>query len=335
MTKKLMGALLALLIFAAPVLAETINGAGASFPYPAYATWAYFYDKATGNKLNYQSIGSGGGVQQIKNKTVDFGASDEPMSAAELKSLNMIQFPAIIGGVVPIINIAGLKPGELKLTGDLLARIYMGEITNWSDAAIKQLNPTIALPNAPITVVYRSDGSGTTAIFTSYLSVASKAWKTKIGEGKTVSWPVGMGGKKNDGVAQYVKQVANSIGYVEFAYAKQNKLPYAELKNKAGKFVDPSFASFKDAAATAKWDKANHFDLMLVDAPGANSWPIAGASFIILRKDQPQANTRTVQFFKWAFESGDEAAEKLDYVAIPDSLKNLIFSYLKENGVQF
>ncbi len=312
---------------------DMINGAGATFPYPVYSAWAFQYHKITGVRLNYQSIGSGGGVRQIQNRTVDFGASDAPVKPAKLKKMNLLQFPAIIGGVVPVVNIPGLKPGQLKLTGDTLAKIFLGEIKKWNDPRLVAANPGISLPKADITVVHRSDGSGTTAIFTSYLSAVSNEWQGKVGKGKSVNWPVGIGGKGNEGVANYAKRVKNSIGYVEFAYAKQNQLVYAELQNKNGKFVAPSFQSFKEAAAGAKWDPETGYYLWLVNAPGDGSWPIAGASFILLGKEKKEQNRKVVKFYDWAFSNGDTTAEKLIYVPLPDSLKNSIRNYWKKNGI--
>ncbi|RLE17365.1 MAG: phosphate ABC transporter substrate-binding protein PstS [Acidobacteria bacterium] len=312
---------------------DTINGAGATFPYPVYSAWAFNYYRATGVKLNYQSIGSGGGVRQIKNRTVDFGASDAPVKPAELKAGNFLQFPAIIGGVVPVVNVKGLKAGQLKLTGEALADIFLGEIKKWNDPRIEAINRGLTLPDSEITVVHRSDGSGTTAIFSTYLSVCSGDWSRKVGKGKSVNWPVGIGGKGNEGVANYVKRVNNSIGYVEFAYAKQSKMTYVKLKNKSGRFVEPSFEAFKDAAAGAKWNPDTGYYLWLVDAPGDGSWPIAGASFILLGKEKPGVNRRVVKFFEWAFKNGDATAEKLIYVPLPKLLKSSIQDYWKKNGI--
>ena len=312
---------------------DMINGAGATFPYPVYSAWAFNYYGATGVKLNYQSIGSGGGVRQIKNRTVDFGASDAPVKSADLKAANLLQFPAIIGGIVPVVNVKGLKPGQLKLTGDTLSKIFFGEIRKWNDPRLMTVNNGLKLPDADITVVHRSDGSGSTAILTTYLSEVSKDWSETVGKGKSVNWPVGIGGKGNEGVANYVKRVKNSIGYVEFAYAKQNKLTYVKLENKNGYFVDPSFEAFKDAAAGAKWNPDEGYYLWLVNAPGDGSWPIAGASFILLGKEKPAANKRVVKFYDWSFKNGDAVAEKLIYVPLPESLKDSIRSYWKRNGI--
>ncbi len=313
---------------------EMLNGAGATFPYPVYSAWANEYNKITGMKLNYQSIGSGGGIKQIIERTVDFGASDKPLKPEELAKDNLIQFPAVIGGVVPVVNIAGIKAGELKLDPDTMCKIYMGEVKTWSDPKIKGMNPKLHLPDNAITVVHRSDGSGTTAIFTDYLSDVCPAWKEKVGAGTSVSWPAGIGGKGNEGVANYVQQQANSIGYVEFAYAKQNNLTHTVLKNHAGTFVEPSFASFEDAAATANFDPKKDFYLWLNDAPGKKSWPIAGATFILLGKEKKESNIKVVKFFDWAFKNGDAKAKELVYVPLPKSLKAKVQGYWKANGIQ-
>jgi phosphate transport system substrate-binding protein len=327
-------AIIFVLILSSAVYAEDmLNGAGATFPYPVYSAWANEYNKITGMKLNYQSIGSGGGIKQITERTVDFGASDKPLTPEELSKANLIQFPAVIGGVVPVINVSGIKAGELKLNTELVCKIYMGEIKNWSDPKIKGLNPKLTLPNDQITVVHRSDGSGTTAIFTDYLSSVCPAWKENVGTGTSVSWPTGIGGKGNEGVANYVQQTANSIGYVEFAYAKQNNLTYTLLKNHAGTFVSPNFESFEDAAATANFDPKKDFYLWLNDAPGKKSWPIAGATFILLAKEKKISNIKVTKFFDWAFKNGDTKAKELIYVPLPKSLKQKITNYWKEHGV--
>ena len=312
---------------------EMLNGAGATFPYPVYSAWAHEYNKVTGMKLNYQSIGSGGGIKQITERTVDFGASDQPLKPEELAKNNLLQFPAVIGGVVPVVNIAGVKAGELKLDSEALCKIYMGEIKNWNDPKIKGLNPAMNLPTSGITVVHRSDGSGTTAIFTDYLSDVCPAWKEKVGAGTSVSWPAGIGGKGNEGVANYVQQQANSIGYVEFAYAKQNNLTHTMLKNHAGTFVEPSFESFEDAAATASFDPKKDFYLWLNDAPGKKSWPIAGATFILLAKEKKDSNMKVVKFYDWAFKNGDAKAKELIYVPLPKALKAKVEGYWKTNGI--
>ena len=313
--------------------AEMINGAGATFPYPVYSAWANEYNKITGLRLNYQSTGSGGGIKQITERTVDFGASDKPLTSEELAKAGLLQFPAVIGGVVPVINIPGIKSGELKLDGETLCKIYLGEIRTWNDPKIKAMNPRLILPSSGITVVHRSDGSGTTAIFTDYLSTACPAWKDKVGAGTSVSWPAGIGGKGNEGVANYVQQQANSIGYVEFAYAKQNNLAHTALKNSAGAFVEPGFASFEDAAATAAFDPQKDFYLWLNNAPGKKAWPIAGATFILIAKDKKDSNGKVVKFFDWAFKNGDAKARELVYVPLPKSLKAKVLSYWKTNGL--
>lgn len=313
--------------------ADMLNGAGATFPYPVYSAWAYEYHKITGVKINYQSIGSGGGQRQITNRTVDFGASDAPLEPETLKKDNLLQFPAVIGGVVPVVNIPKMKPGEIRLDADALCRIFLGEITHWDDRKIKDMNSGLNLPHKEITVVHRADGSGTTAIFTMYLSDACPEWKKRVGAGKAVKWPAGIGGKGNEGVANYVKRVKHSIGYVEFAYAKQNKLTHTLLKNPAGNFVAPDFRTFQAAAASGKFDPEQHFYLWLTNAPGSDAWPIAGATFILLAREQKNANVSTVKFYDWAFKNGDSTAEKLVYVPLPDSLREKIRGYWKENGI--
>jgi phosphate transport system substrate-binding protein len=313
---------------------EMLNGAGATFPYPVYSAWANEYNKVTGVKLNYQSIGSGGGIKQITERTVDFGATDKPLKPEELAKDNLLQFPAVIGGVVPVVNITGINAGELKLDPETVCKIYMGEITKWNDPKIKGMNPKLNLPESEITVVHRSDGSGTTAIFTDYLSDVCPAWKDKVGTGTSVSWPAGIGGKGNEGVANYVMQQANSIGYVEFAYAKQNNLTFTQLKNHAGTFVAPSFESFEDAAATASFDPKKDFYLWLNDAPGKKSWPIAGATFILLAKEKKDSNIKVVKFYDWAFKNGDSKAKELIYVPLPKALKSKIEAYWKSNSIQ-
>jgi len=314
--------------------AETLNGAGATFPAPLYSAWAYEYNKVTGIKINYQSIGSGGGQRQIVERTVDFGASDDTLSSDKLSKDNLLQFPAVIGGVVPVVNIAGVKHGALRLDPEATAKIFLGDIKYWDDNRIRSLNPDLKLSHSEITVVRRSDGSGTTAVFTEYLKGVSPDWKTKVGAGTAVKWPVGIGGKGNEGVANYVQRTANSIGYVEFAYAEQNKMTYTLLKNSAGTFVTPSFAAFEDAADTGTFDPKNHFYLWLVNAPGKNSWPIAGATFILLAQEKTDANGNVVKFFDWAFRNGDNKAKELTYVPLPKSLKDKIRAYWKTNGLQ-
>lgn len=312
---------------------EMLNGAGASFPAPIYSAWAHEYNKITGTRLNYQSIGSGGGIKQIKERTVDFGASDKPLKPEELAKASLLQFPAVIGGVVPVVNIPGVKAGALKLDADSLCKIYLGEIKKWSDPKIKQLNASLILPDKAITVVHRSDGSGTTAIFTDYLSHVCPAWKEKVGSNTSVSWPAGIGGKGNEGVANYVKQASNSIGYVEFAYAKQNKLAYTLLRNKAGSFVSPNFETFENAAASGNFDSEKHFYLWLNNAPGKNAWPIAGATFILLAKEKKDSNMKVVKFYDWAFKSGAAKAKELIYVPLPKSLQDKVRAYWKMHGI--
>lgn len=306
--------------------ATNITGAGASFPYPIYARWAADYKTATGNAVNYQSIGSGGGQKQIIAKTVDFGASDDPMPADALGKDNLLQFPAVIGGTVPVVNVEGITPGQLKLSGALLADIYLGKVKRWNDPAIVALNPDAKLPNTDIVVVHRSDGSGTTFGWTNYLSKVSPDWKSTVGEGKAVKWPVGQGGKGNEGVANYVKQLRNSIGYVEYAYAKQNQLSHTQVQNQAGKFVQPEEASFAAAAAGADWNSAPGMGVVLTDQPGDKSWPITSATFILVHKtaDKPEQTRTVLEFFDWAFKNGAQSAAALDYVALPDEVTNQI-----------
>ncbi|MCQ9615804.1 phosphate ABC transporter substrate-binding protein PstS [Paenalcaligenes niemegkensis] len=308
------------------VQAVNITGAGASFPYPIYAKWAATFHEETGKQVNYQSIGSGGGQQQIIAKTVDFGASDDPMTGEALDKDSLIQFPAIIGGTVPVVNIDGIKPGELRLSGEVLANIYLSKITKWDDEAIKALNPDLNLSSSSIVVVHRSDGSGTTFGWTNYLSKVSPDWKETVGEGKAVRWPTGQGGKGNEGVAAYVRQLKDSIGYVEYAYAKQNNLSWTQLRNKDGQFVQPSQASFAAAAANADWDSAPGMGVILTEEPGADSWPVTSASFILMHKtqDKPENALAALNFFNWAFENGAKQAEELDYVALPKEVTDKI-----------
>lgn len=313
--------------------ADSLNGAGASFPYPVYSAWAYNYHKATGVQLNYQSIGSGGGIRQITNRTVDFGASDAPQTPEFLQKNNLLQFPAVMGGVVLVVNIKGVKAGQMHLDADAVCKIFLGDITYWDDAKIKSMNPKLKLPHKVITVVHRSDGSGTTAIFTTYLSQACSAWNDKVGHGTSVKWPVGIGGKGNEGVANYVRRSGNSIGYVEFAYAKQNKLAYTLLKNPAGHFVAPKFETFEDAAATGDFNPKKDFYLWLVNAKGENAWPIAGATFILLAKEKKEADIKTVKFYDWSFKHGDKKAKELVYIPLPESLKDKIRAYWKAHGI--
>ena len=305
-----------------------ITGAGASFPQPIYAQWAQKYQAATGGQVNYQSIGSSVGVKQITAKTVDFGASDAPLTKEELDKQGLIQFPTVIGGVVPVVNIEGVQPGQLKLNGEVLANIYLGKITQWNDAAIAKLNPDVKLPDAKITTVFRSDGSGTTFNFVNYLTAVSPEWKEKVGAANSVKWPTassGAAGKGNEGVATYVNRVKNSIGYVEYAYAKQNKMAHTALQNKAGEFVQPSQESFA-AAADTDWSKAPGFYLILTNQEHAKAWPIAAATFILVHKQQADTTKAkaTLSFFDWAYKNGDEAAKQLDYVPLPEATKDLI-----------
>ena len=302
-------------------MAQDVTGAGATFPAPLYAKWAADYNRATGIKINYQSVGSGAGMRQIDAKTVDFGASDMPLTDAVLAQKGQIQFPTVIGGVVPVINIKGIAPGQLKLTGPLLGDIFLGKVTKWTDPAIKALNPTLPLPDAAISPVRRADGSGTSFIFTNYLSKVNSEWKTKVGEGTAVNWPVGAGGKGNEGVAAFVGRLPNSIGYVEYAYVKQNKMTFALMSNSTGAFVSPDDSSFKAAAAGADWAKS--FYQILTDQPGKDSWPITGATFILMHKvqDKPAQAASSLKFFAWAYKNGDKTADDLDYVPMPASVK--------------
>lgn len=304
---------------------QEATGAGASFPAPLYSKWAADYNKATGVKINYQSVGSSAGIKQIEAKTVDFGASDEPLKDEELAKKGLVQFPTVIGGIVPVVNIKGIQPGQLKLTGQVLGDIYLGKITKWNDEAIKALNPGVNLPDATIAPVRRADGSGTTFGFTNYLSKVNAEWKEKVGEGKAVNWPTGAGGKGNEGVAAFVGRLPNSIGYVEYAYVKQNKLTYTQLQTAGGTFVSPDDATFKAAAAGADWAKS--FYQILTNQPGKEAWPITSATFIIMHKaqDKPAQAAASLKFFEWAYKSGDKTATDLDYVPMPDAVKNVIF----------
>ena len=329
--KSAFGALLAGALLSGAAQAVDITGAGATFPYPIYAKWADAYKKATGAGLNYQSIGSGGGIKQITAKTVDFGASDAPMKGEDLEKNGLIQFPAIMGGVVPVYNLKGVKSGELKLTGTLIADIYLGKVKMWNDPAIAKLNPGIGLPNQAISAVNRSDGSGTTFLFTNYLSKVSAEWKSTIGEGTAVKWSTGVGGKGNEGVANYVARIDGSIGYVEYAYAKQNKLSYAQMMNKDGQLVVPSDDNFKAAAAGADWNSVPGMGVVLTDQPGKASWPITGASFILIhkRQEKPENGKEVLRFFDWSFKNGAKMADDLDYVPMPDPVVKLIQSVWK------
>jgi phosphate transport system substrate-binding protein len=318
------------LTFAASVSAQEITGAGATFPAPLYAKWAADYNKATGVKINYQSVGSGAGLRQIDAKTVDFGASDMPRTDDELKAKNQVQFPTVIGGVVPVINVKGINPGQLRLNGQVLGDIFLGKITKWNDAAIKALNPSLPLPDADISPVRRADGSGTTFIFTNYLSKVNPEWKAKVGEGTAVNWPVGAGGKGNEGVAAFVGRLPNSIGYVEYAYVKQNKMNFALMQNSTGAYVAPDDLTFKAAAAGADWNKS--FFQILTNQPGKDAWPISGATFIMMhtKQDKPQNASAALSFFNWAYTGGDKSAADLDYVPMPDSSKAAIYRAFAE-----
>jgi phosphate transport system substrate-binding protein len=304
--------------------AQEVTGAGASFPAPLYSKWAADYNKATGVKVNYQSVGSGAGIKQIDAKTVDFGASDMPQKDEDLAKKGEMQFPTVIGGVVPVVNIKGIAPGQMRLNGQVLGDIYLGKITRWNDPALKALNPSVNLPDAPIAPVRRADGSGTSFIFTNYLSKVNADWKAKVGEGTAVNWPTGAGGKGNEGVAAFVARLPNSIGYVEYAYVKQNKMTYALMQNAAGNFVQPEDKAFKAAAAGADWSKS--FYQILTNQPGADSWPLTGATFILMHKvqDKPAQAAQVLKFFEWAYKNGDKTADDLDYVPMPASVKTQI-----------
>jgi phosphate transport system substrate-binding protein len=306
--------------------AADITGAGATFPFPIYSKWADAYKKETGNGLNYQSIGSGGGIKQIQAKTVTFGATDAPLKAEQLEKDGLVQWPMVMGGIVPVVNLEGVKPGELVIDGPTLANIYLGKITKWDDAAIKKLNPNAKLPSDAIAVVRRSDGSGTTFNFTTYLSDVSDEWKSKIGANQSVEWPVGVGAKGNEGVSGNVSQTKNSIGYVEYAYAKQNKLTYTGMVNKAGKTVQPTVEAFQAAAGNADWAHAPGYYVILADQPGEKSWPMTAATFILMHKEPTDkaASAEAIKFFKWSFEKGGKAAEELDYIPMPESVVKLI-----------
>lgn len=313
----------AVLLWAGTAAAQDVTGAGASFPAPVYAKWADAYNKATGARINYQSVGSGAGIKQIKSKTVDFGATDAPLTDEELAKDGLVQFPTVIGGVVPVVNIKGITAGQIRMTGAVLGDIYLGKITKWNDPALVALNPGVPLPNEAIAVVRRADGSGTSFLFTNYLSKLNPEWKAKVGEGTAVNWPIGAGGKGNEGVSAFVQRLPNSIGYVEYAYAKQNKMSYVLLQNKDGDYVKPEDDAFKAAAAGADWSKS--FYQVLTDQAGKGSWPITGATFILMHKEQEKAANagNTLKFFEWAYGSGDKLAEDLDYVPLPAKVKDL------------
>jgi phosphate transport system substrate-binding protein len=317
-------AAVALSAVAAVAHAQDVTGAGASFPAPVYAKWADAYNKATSARINYQSVGSGAGLKQIRAKTVDFGASDMPLTDDELSKDGLVQFPTVIGGVVPVVNIKGIQPGQIKLTGQVLGDIYLGKIAKWNDPAITALNPGVPLPEDAIAVVRRADGSGTSFIFTNYLSKVNAEWKSKVGEGAAVNWPTGLGGKGNEGVSSYVQRLPGTIGYVEYAYAKQNKMSHVLLKNAAGVFVGPDDLNFKAAAAGADWNKS--FYQVLTEQPGKDSWPITGATFIMMHKaqDKPAQAANALKFFEWAYNNGDKMAADLEYVTLPDAVKTLV-----------
>jgi phosphate transport system substrate-binding protein len=314
----------AAIAFAGLAAAQDVTGAGASFPAPVSAKWAAEYNKATGAKVNYQSVGSGAGIRQIDAKTVDFGASDMPLKDDELAKKGQLQFPTVIGGVIPVINIKGVNPGQLQLTGQVLGDIYLGKISKWSDPAIKSLNPSLNLPDAAIAVVRRADGSGTSFIFTNYLSKVNAEWKTKVGEGTAVNWPTGAGGKGNEGVAAFVGRLPNSIGYVEYAYVKQNKMNYALVQNAAGKYPQPESNAFKAAAANADWSKSYY--QILTNQPGDGTWPITNATYILMHKvqDKPVQGAAVLKFFEWAYKNGDKTADELAYVPMPAAVKTQI-----------
>jgi phosphate transport system substrate-binding protein len=315
----------------APAVEAT--GAGSTFVYPVLSKWSADYAKQTGTRINYQSIGSGGGIAQIKAGTVDFGASDKPLPPAELQKAGLAQFPLVIGGVVPVVNIAGVKPGQIRFTGPLLADIFLGRITRWNDPAIAAVNPGLALPDARITVVHRSDGSGTTFNWVNYLSKVSPEWKARVGEGTSVNWPVGIGGKGNEGVAAYTKQIRNAIGYVELSYALQNNMSYGAVRNRAGNFIVPSEETFQAAAASADWKNAKDFNLVITDAPGADAYPVAATVFVMMYR-QPKVAGRAKaakEFFRWSLMNGQAQAKALDYVPLPPALVRQIETYWSAN----
>jgi phosphate transport system substrate-binding protein len=335
MNKMIAVAVAASFAIGAAANAASLSGAGATFPAPVYAKWAETYKVKTGNSLNYQAIGSGGGIKQIIANTVDFGASDMPLKPEDLAKDGLQQFPTVIGGVVPVMNLPGIKAGEVKITGEILADIYRGIRKNWNDPVIASFNPGVKLPNLPITVVHRSDGSGTTFLFTSYLSQSAAHWASGPGASTSVNWPVGIGGKGNDGVAAFVKQTPGAIGYVEYAYAKQNHMDYALMRNKSGRWIAPTAAAFGASAAGAKWSAAPGFYVLLINQPGATAWPISGATFILMHSKQANAQTGhdVLAFFDWAYKNGDPAAVSLDYVPLPEGVKATIRkSWLKIVG---
>ncbi len=317
-------------LLASPAWAQQITGAGSTFVYPVLAKWASEYAKTSGVQINYQSIGSGGGIAQIKAGTVDFGATDAPLTAAELQKAGLAQFPIVIGGIVPVVNLPDIKAGELKLSGPVLADIYLGKIKKWNDPEIAELNPDMKLPNEPIYVVHRSDGSGTTYNFVNFLSKVSPEWKQKVGIGTAIAWPTGVGGKGNEGVAAYVKRIKGSIGYVEYAYVIQNKMTYALIQNAARSYPQPSGSTFQAAAASADWQSVQDFDLVMTNAPGKDAYPLAASTFMLMRTQpkNPQASKAAIAFFTWALDHGQELAESLDYVPLPTALVAQIESYI-------
>ncbi|HEV2594545.1 MAG TPA: phosphate ABC transporter substrate-binding protein PstS [Sphingomicrobium sp.] len=310
-----------------------VTGAGSTFVYPVLSAWASDYRNQGGPDINYQSIGSGGGISQVKAGTVDFGATDQPLASDDLEKSGLAQFPIVVGGIVPVVNISGIAPGKLKLTGPLLADIYAGKVKNWNDPAIVKINPGVNLPNAAIAAVHRSDGSGTTFNFTHYLSQVSPSWKSGPGEGKTVNWTGGVGGKGNEGVAAYVKQLPNSLGYVEYAYVMQSHMTYALLQNSAGNFIAPSADAFAAAAATADWSHAKDFNLVMTNAPGAQAYPLAASTFILMPRQarNKSASNTAIAFFKYALEKGQGEANKLDYVPLPAAVVQQIEGYIGSN----
>jgi phosphate transport system substrate-binding protein len=335
MLKSKITVLLAMAVVAtSAIAADKLSGAGATFPAPLYYDWAHSYQAKTGIEVNYQSIGSGGGIKQIQKRTVSFGASDKPLTTAELAKDNLLQIPAVIGSIEIVYNLPGIKSGELKLSNEAAAGIFLGTVAYWDDAKIKKDNPTVKLPHERTTVVHRSDGSGTTWNFVYWLDKISPEWKSKVGVGTSVNWPVGIGGKGNEGVANVVKQTAGSVGYVEYAYAKQNNMNVAQLQSKEGTFVMPSTESFKAAAKNATWTKKDHFFEILALMPGKNTYPIVAATFILLPKEKIDENKKVAQFFKYAFDNGDASAEKLGYIALPLETKKLVESYLLDNGIK-
>lgn len=314
---------------ATPLQAAEITGAGASFVFPVMSRWSADYNAATGHRINYQSIGSGGGIAQMKANTVDFGSTDAPMTPVDLALSNLVQFPAVMGGIVPVVNVAGVRPGQMRFTGTLLADIYLGKVTNWNDPAIAALNPGLTLPTQRITVVHRSDGSGTTFNFVNYLSKISPEWKTKVGEGTAVRWPVGVGGKGNEGVTAYVKQIKGSIGYIELSYALTNKMSYGAVQNAAGNFVQPNAETIQAAAASAEWAKSKDFFLIVTNAPGENAWPITATNFMLLSKKpkSPENAKLVLDFFTWVYANGNQQASDLGYVPLPAPLVEQIKAY--------